>query len=66
MEYKYILSNIFIVSAAYLFKSFYRISLYAKRLQKQVSTRRQLVTIFMLPVQRKWNEQLFKVRVIND
>ena len=53
MEYKYILINIFIVSVAYLFKSFYRISFYAKRLQKKVSTRRQLVTIFISPCQRK-------------
>ena len=32
IEYKYIQSNIFIVSATYLFKSFYRITLQTKRL----------------------------------
>ena len=35
IEYKYIQSNIFIVSATYLFKSFYRVTLQTKRLQQK-------------------------------
>ena len=48
-------SNIFIVSAAYLFKYFYHVSFKTKRLQKKVSTCGQHMTIlyFTKPVDRK-------------
>ena len=62
IEYKYIQSNIFIVSATYLFKPFNCISFQTKRLQKKKILFAGGSWLFFVPPSR-WigNEQLFKV-----
>ena len=61
MEYKYKQSNIFIIWAAYLFKSFYHISFWIKRLQKKFLPMGGSWLFFISPGQWIGNKQLFEV-----
>ena len=64
-EYKYIQSNIFIVSAAYLFKSF-NIYLFRQRDCKKFLPLGSLQLFFVSSSQWIRNKQLFKVGLVFD